>query len=168
MYYLEDLKEMLCKELEKIAEKGELSAGMLETVHKLTDTIKNIDKIEMLEEEGGYSEGSDWMGEGRMYGTSYGNEGGNSYARGRGRNAKRDSRGRYSREGGYSGEGGGGGSYGGSSYGGGSSYRGGRGGYSRADGKEHMVGKLEEMMGMAESEEERKAIRQCIQKLENA
>lgn len=160
MYYLEDLKEMLCKELEEIAEKGELSAGMLETVHKLTDSIKNIDKIEMLE-DGGYSEESRWMGEGRMYGTSYGNEGGNTYARGRGRNAKRDGMGRYSRDGGYGGDNGG-------SYGGGSSYRGGRGGYSRAEGKEHMIGKLEEMMGMTESEEERKAIRQCIQKLENA
>lgn len=43
---------MLCYELDDIAEKGELSAGSLETLHKLTDTIKNIDKIEMLEENG--------------------------------------------------------------------------------------------------------------------
>lgn len=51
---MEELKEMLCKELDEIVGKGELTAGALETVHKLTDTIKNIDKIDMLE-EGGYS-----------------------------------------------------------------------------------------------------------------
>ena len=55
MNALYDLKEMLCKELEEIAGKGEMSAGDLETTHKLTDTIKNIDKILMLEEDGGYA-----------------------------------------------------------------------------------------------------------------
>lgn len=47
---LYDLKDMLCAELDEIGKKGEMSAGDLETVHKLTDTIKNIDKITMLEE----------------------------------------------------------------------------------------------------------------------
>ena len=51
---LYDLKDMLCAELDEIGKKGEMSAGDLETVHKLTDTIKNIDKITMLE-DGGYS-----------------------------------------------------------------------------------------------------------------
>ena len=181
MKSLEKLKEMLCEELEKIGKKGELSAGMLETVHKLTDTIKNIDKIEMLEEDGEYSEAGNWMGEGRMYGTSYARGG-----RGRGRNAKRDSMGRYSREGGYSEDGyseeggsyrrsersyasGAGGSGGGSSYArgdhGGSSRR---GGYSYDGAKDYMIEQMEEMMEMAESEQERKAIQQCIQKLEQA
>lgn len=50
MKHMEKLKKMLCKELDEIAEKGELGSGSLEIVHKLTDTIKNIDKIEMLEE----------------------------------------------------------------------------------------------------------------------
>lgn len=49
-----NLRDMLCKELEEIARKGELGAGDLDIAHKLTDTIKNIDKIETLE-EGGYS-----------------------------------------------------------------------------------------------------------------
>ena len=80
-YY--EIKEMLCKELKEYAHKGELSAGSLDVIHKLTDTIKNIDKIEMLEESEYYDE------------DSY--EGGGSYARGRGRNARRDSMGRYSR-----------------------------------------------------------------------
>ena len=39
--------EKLCEELKEIARKGELGAGDLEIVHKLTDTIKNLYKIEM-------------------------------------------------------------------------------------------------------------------------
>lgn len=87
MEYMYELKEKLCEELEEIAKKPEMSAGDLEAVHKLTDTIKNIDKIEMLEEDGGYSRDGDW--ESDMRGT-YGR--GSSY-----RGRKRDSMGRYSR-----------------------------------------------------------------------
>ena len=47
---MEDLRATLCDELQEIARKPELGAGDLEIVHKLTDTIKNIDKIEMLDE----------------------------------------------------------------------------------------------------------------------
>ena len=65
-----------------------MGAGDLEIIHKLTDTIKNLDKIEMLE-DGGYSQAGDW--EADMRGT-YGR--GSSY-----RGRKRDSMGRYSREG---------------------------------------------------------------------
>lgn len=81
-----DLRKLLCKELDEIAEKGDLGAGDLDIVHKLTDTIKNIDKIERYE-DGGYSRGGDWSAD--MRGT-YGRE--SSY---RGRH--RDSMGRYSR-----------------------------------------------------------------------
>ena len=88
MEYMHELKEKLCDELEEIARKGELGAGDLEIIHKLTDTIKNLDKIEMLE-DGGYSKAGDW--EADMRGT-YGR--GSSY-----RGRKRDSMGRYSREG---------------------------------------------------------------------
>ena len=87
--YMHELKEKLCEELEEIARKPEMSAGDLEAAHKLTDTIKNIDKIEMLEEDDGYSRAGDW--EADMRGT-YGR--GSSY-----RGRKRDSMGRYSREG---------------------------------------------------------------------
>lgn len=152
------IKEMLMKELYEYEEKakkingGKLSAGDLETIHKLTDTVKNIDKIEMLEEDDGYSEDGQYMGEGRIYGTSY--------ARGRGRNAKRDSMGRYSREGGMYHDGG-------SSYARGG-MRDGRMGYSRDSAKEHMIEKMEDMMEDAESPKEREAIRQCIMKLEQA
>lgn len=89
MEYMHDLKEKLCDELDEIARKGELGAGDLEIIHKLTDTIKNLDKIEMLEDDGGYSQAGDW--EADMRGT-YGR--GSSY-----RGRKRDSMGRYSREG---------------------------------------------------------------------
>jgi hypothetical protein len=155
------IKEILMAELYDYEEKlkkagdGKLSAGDLETLHKLTDTVKNIDKIEMLEGDEGYSEATDFMGEGRMYGMSYG----------RGRNAKRDSMGRYSRADGHMMDG--------TSYRRGSSYatdgRGNRNAnYSRGDAKEHMLDKLEEMMEDASSEKDREAIRQCMHKIENA
>ena len=47
-----DLRDMLCKELEEITRKGELGAGDLDIAHKLTATIKNIDKIEAMEDDG--------------------------------------------------------------------------------------------------------------------
>lgn len=87
MEYMDKLRDKLCDELDEIARKPEMSAGDLETAHKLTDTIKNIDKIEMLEEDGGYSQAGDWEMEGRG---SYNR--GSSY-----RGRKRDSMGRYSR-----------------------------------------------------------------------
>lgn len=55
MKALYDLKDKLCDEINKIARKPDISASDLETVHKFTDSIKNIDKICMLEEKG-YSE----------------------------------------------------------------------------------------------------------------
>lgn len=70
-----ELRDMLCKELDELARKGELGAGDLEIAHKLTATIKNIDKIDMMESDG-YSGGGDW--ESDMRGT-YGR--GSSYAR---------------------------------------------------------------------------------------
>lgn len=82
-----DLRDMLCKELDEISRKGELGAGDLDIVHKLASTIKNLDKIEMMEDDGysrdgdysrdgNYSRGGDWQAD--MRGT-YGR--GNSYAR---------------------------------------------------------------------------------------
>lgn len=76
-----ELRNMLCEELDELARKGDLGAGDLEIAHKLTDTIKNIDKIEMMEDDGysrdgDYSRGGDWQAD--MRGT-YGR--GSSYAR---------------------------------------------------------------------------------------
>lgn len=80
MQKMEELRDMLCEELEKITKKGELSTGSLDVVDKLTHSIKSIDTIMAMEDAG------------------YSNDSGYSYARGRGRNARRDSMGRYSRE----------------------------------------------------------------------
>lgn len=107
--------EYLCdelKDLEKKAESGQqLSMAELEYLNKLTETKKNLLKIEMLEEDSEYSNAMSGRG-----GNRGGNRGGGrsnsyysmddgmdmrggSYARGRGRNARRDAMGRYSSEG---------------------------------------------------------------------
>ena len=157
MHYMHDLKDLLCAELEDYAENGKksgkMSMGDLDSIHKLTDTIKNILKIDLLEDESGYSEDGAYMGEGRIYGTSYdGYDRGTSYARGRGRYAKRDSMGRYSRDDGYM-------------------RRDGRGmsdGYSRDDGKAYMMEQLEDMMEDAEKPAEKEALRRCMEALKRA
>lgn len=96
---MRELREMLRREVDKIKHKGSMSAGDLEVVYKLVDTIKDSYEIEEYEaEEHSHSGGMMGGGRGmnRGVGTSY-NDGGNSYRR-----QRRDSRGRYSREGGYS------------------------------------------------------------------
>ena len=157
MHYMHDLKDLLCAELEDYAEKGKkagkMSMGDLESIHKLTDTVKNILKIDVLKEEIVYSEDGHYMGDGRIYGTSYDYDRGTSYARGRTR-AKRDSMGRYSRDDGMM-------------------YRDGRmggmrGGYSRDDGKHYMMEQLEEMMEDAEKPAEKEALRRCMDALKRA
>ena len=153
MKHLEKLKEALCEELDKFAKSGDITVNSLEKIHKLTDTIKNIDKIMALEEESGYSEAGEWIADGRMHGTSY--------ARGRGRNAKRDSMGRYSRDDGYSEED--------SSYArdgrGGSRVN--RGGYSRDDAKDDMMNRLGEMMEDADPNE-REILKEAMRRIEKA
>ena len=168
MHYMHDLKDLLCAELEDYAEKGKksgkMSMGDLDSIHKLTDTVKNILKIDMLEDETGYSEDGAYMGEGRIYGTSYdGYDRGTSYARGRGRYAKRDSMGRYSSRGmpydddmSYA-RGGRGGNRDGM-----------RGGYSRDEGKAYMMEQLEDMMEDAEKPAEKEALRRCMEALKRA
>ena len=88
MEYIEKIKKMLCKELDEYAMKGKISGSDLDMIWKLTDTVKNLDKIEMLEDGNSYDGYSEMR--------EYPYIGGSSYARGRGRCAKRDSMGRYS------------------------------------------------------------------------
>lgn len=142
MEKLYDIKDKLWQELEEYARKQEMSAGDLEVIHKLTDTIKNIDKICMLEEEGGYS------GDGGNYdgGSSYANRGKHwvrghySNAGGRGgNNMRRDSRGRYGRT----------------------------GGYSRDDGRSEMMEHLEMAIESA-NDQDRETIQRFMRQLENA
>lgn len=88
MYALDTLRDKLCEELVDIAKKSELGAGDLDILHKLTATIKNIDKISMFEDDDGYSRTGEW--EAGMRGT-YGK--GSSYAN----RGKHYVRGHYSR-----------------------------------------------------------------------
>ena len=147
MEYIEKIKKMLCKELDEYAMKNKLTMNDLQPVHLMTDIIKNLDKIEMLEGDDGYSETYPYY------------MGGSSYAgRGRGRYARRDSRGRYSSEGG---------SYeGGSSYDDYSEARMNRR-YSRDDAKDHLMNKLGEMMTSAD-EEQREILKDAMRKIERA
>ena len=46
------LKDMLCEVLDGYIKRGSLSGGDLEAVHMITDTIKNVDKIDLLEDDG--------------------------------------------------------------------------------------------------------------------
>lgn len=137
MHMYEELKGMLCKELEEITRKGELTAGSLDTVDKLTHTIKSIDTIVAMEEysddynyRGSYDRESDGMSSARR--RTYD---GRSYARGR--NAKRDSMGRYS-----------------------------RGGYSYDDAKDDMINDLHELMQDTHDERTKQEFKKFINKLE--
>ena len=148
------IKEALMNELYEYEDKmkkmngGKLSVQDLDKIHKLTDTVKNICKIDMLDDEEGYSEDGHYMGEGRIYGTSY--------ARGR-RYAKRDSMGRYSRDDGM-------GMHHEDDY---SYSRGGRMGYSRDGAKEHLMSKAEEMLQMTHDPKERRAIEKFMHELDD-
>lgn len=138
MEKLHELKEKLWSELEELADKREMGAGDLEVVHKITDTIKNIDKICMLE-DGEYSEAVDGMDYGR--GSSYANRG------------KHYVRGHYSRDGGMDGYS--------------SRRRDSRGRYSRDDGRSEMMEHLEMAMDTA-TDQDKETIRRFMRQLENA
>ena len=140
MEYMHKIKKMLCEELEDYAKQKSLSGSDLEMIHKLTDTIKNIDKIMMLEDDDeGYSEMYPYY----MHGSSYA----------RGRYAKRDSMGRYSRDN--------------APYDDYSEERYGRSGYSRDDAKDHLMSKMGEMMRDA-SPNERKILEEAMRKIDKA
>jgi len=143
---MDKLIDYICEELEKLERKadkdGKLSVSEVQYGDMLAHFKKNLLKSEELygEMEGGYSK--------------YSGEGG-SYARGRGRNARRDSMGRYSRE------------------------RGGNRGYSRERGYsrysregnysmdgEEMVDELRDLMDNAPDERTRMEFEKMIQKME--
>lgn len=148
---LEKVCEAVVKTLAKANRKieetgGELTAGDVDYVDKLTHALKSIKTTLAMEEYaddysndsmgGPYGRGS-YRGNGSMYrdGESY--EGG-SYARGRGRNAKRDSMGRYSSE----------------------------RGYSYDDAKSEMIEKLHEVMESAPDETAKREVKKLVEKME--
>lgn len=143
MEFMYKLKSKLFKELEEMAEKSNYNIADVEEMHVLTDTIKNICKIMMLEDGGGYSHDGDWEARG-------------SYERGNSSRRKRDSMGRYSRDDGYSRDG----------YSRESSYA--RRMYSRDDAKSRMVEQMESMMDQASNDRDREAIKRCVEQLENS
>lgn len=81
MHAYHELKQMLCDELEELVKKGDLSAGSLDVVDKLTHSIKSLDTIMAMEDAG------------------YSNDGYNGYSGYRGQ--RRDSMGRYADGGSY-------------------------------------------------------------------
>jgi hypothetical protein len=139
---LYDLCETVSKELESANEKingsgGELSAGDLEYLDKLTHTMKSLKTtIAMIEAEDGHS--GYYMG-GRYY---YDNDmpmdgrGGRSNARG--------GRGSYARHGSYA--------------------RGGRG-YSRDDAREDFIDEIEELIEKAPDEHTRKKFERFLSEM---
>ena len=151
MEYIEKIKKMLCKELEEIAESGKLKTPAdISMIKDLTGAVKNIGVIKMQEEESGYSEARGGMrGRSYMHGSSYDDDMMYSERRGRGRNARRDSMGRYS-----------------SDMGDDYSERMDRR-YSRDDAKDHLLDKMGEMMSSAD-EEQREILKDAMRKIERA
>ena len=143
---LTEICEVLADELNKTNDKleksgGQISAGDLDYIDKLTHALKSVKttKALMEAEEDGYSYDDMSYERGRSNrGGSYergGSYRGNSYARGRGTNARRDSRGRYSSR-----------------------------GYSRDD---DMIMELRELMQDAPDEHTRKEFQKFITKMES-
>ena len=84
-----EVREILCDLLSDSIKDGKIAIGDVEIIKNMLSGIEKTYKIEMFEEDGGYSRAGDW--EADMRGT---------YARGSSyRGRKRDSMGRYSRDG---------------------------------------------------------------------
>ncbi len=107
MEKLYDLKDALMDGLDQFdtIKEGKLKMGELEALNVLTDTVKNIDKICMMEEDGysedGYGRGSSYAGRRRNSMGRYSRDNGRDDMNGN-YSSRRDSRGRYSRDGGRS------------------------------------------------------------------
>ena len=134
-YY--DLKDMLCRELDTITRKGEMSAGDLDVIDKLTHSIKSLETIIAMN-EADYSRDGSYERDGGNSMTGYyardermtgGNSGNYSYGR-----RRRDSMGRYS-----------------------------RGRYSRDNNE--LIGELEDLMNEAMSPKSKETIRKAVEKM---
>lgn len=153
MEQLDGILKLVDRELESVVENGKFrSREEIHSVYELMDIVKDAYEIWCMEEEmEGGEEGmsSASYRDGRGRGSYY--EEGSYERRGRGRNARRDSRGRYAREGSYR-EG---------------SYREGRrGSYYREGGKEEFASELRELMQDAPDQQTRQQIQQMLQQIE--
>lgn len=82
METMEQIEQMICTELEELAEKGEMSLSDLDAIYKLIITKEKLLRIEELKEKLGYSE----EGSMSMSGDSYRRSG--SYRSGVSRSSK--------------------------------------------------------------------------------
>lgn len=128
----EKIKDKMSEDIEKIGAKTVWSDADLDRLQKMTDTVKNIHKICMLQ-EGEYETGGS-MASHRGYAMRSSMDG--NSMRGR------DSMGRFTREG---------------------SYRGMSRGYSYND--DQMMEELSSLMDRAKTEQEREAIRACLEEI---
>lgn len=151
---MEELRKKLEKALEELVKKPDLSAGTLDAIHKVTDTLKNLDKIEMLEEEKGYSQEGSY--DGNMSGAG---RRGSTYVHGYYRRGNSRGNGSYGNDGSYGS---------GNSYGGGGSMRGYSrdGGNSYGDGKEMLMSQFEEMLNTTDDPKTKEAIMRCMREIE--
>lgn len=150
MNSIEGILKLVDNEFEAINKNGKFrSREEIDSVYKLMDIVKDAHCIWQYEDdESEYSETGMSYDRGGRSGRIMSYDDGQSYARGRGRNARRDSMGRYSRNDGM----------------GGRSYRG--YGYSRDDGKQEYIENLRDMMENSPDEPTRQSIMKMIQQLE--
>ena len=137
MEHLEGILKLTDNELGAIVQNGKYrNREEIHSIYELMDIAKDVYKIWCMEND---MDGESYDG----YANRGSYDGGNSYASGRGRNAKRDSMGRYSREG--------------------ESYRGYRG-YSREG---EYIDQLRDMMSKAPDEQTRQSIQRMISQMEH-
>ena len=90
------LRSKLSSALKEINRTGKLNGAALDELHTITDTIKNIDKIQMLENDGYSQDGGRWEANGSYDSrNSYANRRGSNYVKrllSRRHNAQRTSR----------------------------------------------------------------------------
>ena len=149
MEQLDGILKLADNELEAINKNGKFrSREEIDSVYKLIDIAKDIYCIwgyeEEMSDEGMSSRGGAYYRDGGRY-----YEDGGYERRGRGRNASRDSRGRYNE----------------------GSYRDGgmmrRGSYYRDGGREEFASELRELMQDAPDQQTRQQIQQMLQQIEN-
>lgn len=136
------IKDMVYDELDEFGHYEKLSKDAVCVIGELVDILKDIGTVEMFEE------GIEVPEDEYSLASGYSRNGGYS---------RRYYRGSYDNGNSYRGR-----SYNYDEYG-----RRGRTGYSREDSKEHMIGKLHQLMNEAQNENDREAINRLIQQMEN-
>ena len=133
------IKDMVYNELDNLSRHEQLNKESVCVIGELVDILKDIGTVEMFEE--GFE-----VPENEYSLASYGRNGGYSRRRMNSYDDGNSYRGRYYNSG-Y--------------------YRGGRGGYSRDEGKEYIVEKLNHLMNEAHNEEDKEAIKGLVHQMEN-